>query len=86
MYDLLVGDVIKTKYVNTAQTDIRVGTDLIVREGVTPENLDTAIPCLLGDIQLNIQFRHIWKLYRDNVLIFDSGPQEMWPPIRFNPS
>ena len=85
MYDLLVGDVIKTKYVNTAQTDICVGTDLTVNEDVTPTNLDTKIKCLLGDIALTIEFRHIWKLYRNNELIFDSGPQEMWPPIRFNP-
>ena len=79
------GDVIVTNYINTASTDIKVGTDVRVVEDTRVETLADKIPVYLTPtIIVHIRFRDIWKWYRNGELIYlhNTGDQN-WPPINY---
>lgn len=89
MIDCQVGDVITTKRVSTAELEVRVGSVVTVATAVEIENLDTPIIVSSGQtidqetVNFEIEFRHIWKLYRSNVLIYEAEHAEIWPIVRW---
>lgn len=82
---LQADDVIITQFINTADLDIRVGTEVRVAEDTKIFNLGDSFPVYLtNNVIVRIKFRDIWKWYRNNELLYEASLGDVdWPPIRY---